>query len=298
MINEFNLMFNDVIAGKSIRDCEKQYGINRNTFITMCKQIFPEGSEQREKLEKVLAYNKSELQKKAVDKQRLDKIVKSLLIGRIQTLNEAKELYLKDNESMDIQTFKENIVDHINSSNDDELKRKYIEYEATRHPDYSHINFKVLFIEMIAEEASQTDMAIKYGIPPRTISRELAKLENDEEYKTLYETAKELARRKIQNANANDKGSLFKPFERILIESILKDYNEGEVIISNPRTEAEKKYEKAKVLLEQVEALGNTQKEAAKQLGVSISTIRRAGKTIEAYEKLTGKDEQDDESRK
>ena len=34
MINEFNLMFNDVIAGKSIRDCEKQYGINRNTFIT------------------------------------------------------------------------------------------------------------------------------------------------------------------------------------------------------------------------------------------------------------------------
>ena len=54
----------------------------------------------------------------------------------------------------------------------------------------------------------------------------------------------------------------------------------------------------AKVLLEQVEALGNTQKEAAKQLGVSISTIRRAGKTIEAYEKLTGKDEQDDESRK
>ena len=84
---------------------------------------------------------------------------------------------------MDIQTFKENIVDHINSSNDDELKRKYIEYEAKRHPDYSHINFKALFIEMIAEEASQTDMAIKYGIPPRTISRELAKLENDEEYK-------------------------------------------------------------------------------------------------------------------
>ena len=130
------------------------------------------------------------------------------------------------------------------------------------------------------------------------LDKELAKLENDEEYKTLYETAKELARRKIQNANANDKGSLFKPFERILIESILKDYNEGEVIISNPRTEAEKKYEKAKVLLEQVKALGNTQKEAAKQLGVSISTIRRAGKTIEAYEKLTGKDEQDDESRK
>lgn len=298
MMDEFEAMFNDVISGKSIRDCEKQYGINRNTFVTMCKQIFPEGSEQREKLERVLSYNKSELQKKAIDEKRLSTIIKGLLTGNIPTLNEAKSLYLKKGEKIDLQTFKENIVEYINSSNDDELKREYIEYEARRHPDYSHINFKALFIEMISEEASQTDMATKYGIPPRTISRELAKLENDEEYKPIYEIAKELAKRKMQNANANDKGSLFKPFERILIESILKDYNEGEVIISNPRTEAEKKYEKAKVLLEQVEALGNTQKEAAKQLGVSISTIRRAGKTIEAYEKLTGKDEQDDESRK
>ena len=80
---------------------------------------------------------------------------------------------------------------------------------------------------------------------------------------------------------------------------MLENYDEGEVIISNPKTEAEKKYEKAKSLLEQVEQLhAPTIKEAAGELGVSISTIRRAGKTVEAYEKLTGKDEQDDESRK
>lgn len=297
MINEFESMFNDVITGKSIRDCEKQYGINRNTFVIMCKQIFPEGSEQRKKLEKVLSYNKHELQKKAVDEERLGMIVKDLLAGNIQTLNEAKELYLRDGESIDLQTFKENIVDYVNSSND-ELKRLYIEYEARRHPDYSHINFKALFIEMIKNEASQTDMAAKYGIPPRTISRELAKLENDEEYRTLYETAKELAKRKMQNANAKDKEFLFEPFERFLIESTLEDYDEGAVIISSQKTEVEKKYEKAKSLLAQVEELGSTQKEAAKKLGVSISTIRRAGKTVEAYEKLIGKDEPDDESRK
>jgi len=64
MMDEFEAMFNDVISGKSIRDCEKQYGINRNTFVTMCKQIFPEGSEQREKLERVLSYNKSDWWKK------------------------------------------------------------------------------------------------------------------------------------------------------------------------------------------------------------------------------------------
>ena len=281
MMDEFEAMFNDVISGKYIRDCEKQYGINRNTFVTMCKQIFPEGSEQREKLERVLSYNKSELQKKAIDEKRLSTIIKGLLTGNIPTLNEAKSLYLKKGEKIDLQTFKENIVEYINSSNDDELKREYIEYEARRHPDYSHINFKALFIEMISEEASQTDMATKYGIPPRTISRELAKLENDEEYKPIYEIAKELAKRKMQKANAKYDTSLF------------------EVIISNPKTEAEKKYEKAKSLLERVEQLhAPTIKEAAGELGVSISTIRRAGKTVEAYEKLTGKDEQDDESRK
>lgn len=286
MMDEFEAMFNDVISGKSIRDCEKQYGINRNTFVTMCKQIFPEGSEQREKLERVLSYNKSELQKKAIDEKRLSTIIKGLLTGNIPTLNEAKSLYLKKGEKIDLQTFKENIVE-------------YIEYEARRHPDYSHINFKALFIEMISEEASQTDMATKYGIPPRTISRELAKLENDEEYKPIYEIAKELAKRKMQKANAKYDTSLFEPLERILIQTTLENYDEGEVIISNPKTEAEKKYEKAKSLLERVEQLhAPTIKEAAGELGVSISTIRRAGKTVEAYEKLTGKDEQDDESRK
>ena len=298
MINEFELMFNDVIAGKSIRACEKQYGINRNTFVTMCKQIFPEGSEQREKLEKVLSYNKNELQKKVVDAERLGTIVKSMLAGNIQTLNEAKELYLRDGESIDLQTFKDNIVDYVNSSNDDKLQRDYIEYEARRHPDYSHINFKALFIEMIKDETSQTEIAGKYGIPPRTVSRELAKLAKDEDYKTLYETSKELARRKMQKGNSNDKESVFEPLELILIQAMLKDYDEGEVIVSSQRTEAERKYEKAKKLIAQVEELGTTQKEAAKQLGVSISTIRRAGKTIEAYEKLTGKDEPDDGSRK
>lgn len=202
---------------------------------------------------------------------------------------------MKTGEDIDSQTFKEKIVDYINSSADDELKREYIEYEARRHPDYSHINFKALIIEMIKDEASQTEMAARYGIPPRTISRELAKLENDEEYKTIYATAKELARRKMQKGQKED--SLYQPLERILIQDILENYDEGEVIISNPKTEAQKKYEKAKSLVEQVDALGTTQKNAAKELGVSISTIKRAYKTIEAYEKLTGKEEKDDEPR-
>ncbi len=298
MEDNFEKMFLAVLNGQSVRECEEIYGLDRNKFVEKCKKRFPEGTEQREKLEKILAQNKSGLQRKEIDDERLGKIVERLLAGEIKTLNEAKELYLRTGEDIDLQTFKENIVTYVNDSNDDELKKSYIEYEARRHPDYSHINFKALFIEMIEDEASQTDMATKYGIPPRTISRELAKLENDEEYKPIYEIAKELSKRKMQKANAKYDTSLFEPLERILIQTTLENYDEGEVIISSQKTEAEKKYEKAKSLLAQVNELGTTQKEAAKQLGVSISTIRRASITVQSYEKLTGKDEPDDESRK
>lgn len=295
MGDNFERMFLAVLNGKSVRECEKEYGIDRKTFAKKCKERFPEDSEQMRKLRKVLSHNRTNIQKKDVDEERLGRIVKNLLEGKIKTLNEAKELYVKTGEDIDSQTFKEKIVDYINSSADDELKREYIEYEARRHPDYSHINFKALIIEMIKDEASQTEMAARYGIPPRTISRELAKLENDEEYKTIYATAKELARRKMQKGQKED--SLYQPLERILIQDMLENYDEGEVIISNPKTEAMKKYEKAKSLVEQVDALGTTQKNAAKELGVSISTIKRAYKTIGAYEKLTGKEEKDDEPR-
>ena len=69
--SKFEQMFSDVINGKSIRECEQIYGINRNTFVTMCKRIFPEGSEQRTKLEQVLAKNKSELQRKQIEDENL-----------------------------------------------------------------------------------------------------------------------------------------------------------------------------------------------------------------------------------
>lgn len=298
MEDKFEKMFLAVLDGKSVRECEKIYGIDRKKFKEMCEERFPANSEQREKLEKILAQNKSELQKKEIDAERLGKIVEGLLNEEIKTLNEAKGLYVKPGEDIDMQTFKANIVAYVNNSNDIKLKREYINYEARRNPSYSHINFKALFIEMIATESSQTDMANMYGIPPRTISRELAKLENNEEYNPIYEIAKELSKRKMQNANAKENSHLFEPLEKFLIQNTLENYDEGAVIISNQQTEAEKKYEKAKNLLAQVQELGTTQKEAAKQLGVSISTIRRAGKTVEAYEKLTGKDEQDDESRK
>ena len=161
MEDNFEKMFVAVLNGQSVRECEEIYGLDRNKFVEKWKKRFPEGTEQRKKKKKILAQNKSGLQRKEIDDERLGKIVERLLAGEIKTLNEAKELYLRTGEDIDLQTFKENIVTYVNDSNDNELKKSYIEYEARRHPDYSHINFKALFREMIAEEASKKDMEHK-----------------------------------------------------------------------------------------------------------------------------------------
>ncbi len=148
---------------------------------------------------------------------------------------------------------------------------------------------------MIRYEASQTDMAEMYNIPKRTVSRELAKLEKDEEFKEIYFIAKELSKRQIYKGNSkNTEESLFSEFEKRLIDYMLDSYVDQKIIIGNPKTEIEIRYEKAKKLLEDVKNTKLTQQEAAKKLGVSVSTIRRAGKTVEGYEKLTEKQDSDD----
>lgn len=37
---KFEEMFKEVIEGKSIRECEKIYGINRNTFVECVSKFF------------------------------------------------------------------------------------------------------------------------------------------------------------------------------------------------------------------------------------------------------------------
>lgn len=296
-VSNFEKMFNDIIGGKSIRECEKIYGINRKSFVETCKKVFPEGSEHRTKLEKVLEENKSRLQKKEIEEDKFESIVKDFLSGEIKTMTKAREQFIKEtNKTIDPLTFKERMVEYINASNNIKLKQRYISYEANKSGNYSHINFKALFIEMIRHESSQTEMAEMYNIPKRTVSRELAKLENNEKYKEIYFIAKELSSRQIYKGNSKKKcEKLFSEFERGLIDITLRSFGHQEVIIGNPKTEAQIRYEKAKKLLKDVENTKLSQQEAAKKLGVSVSTIRRAGKTVEGYEKLTEKQDSDDE---
>lgn len=176
------------------------------------------------------------------------------------------------------QTLHEKLIEYVNSSNNIEIKKKYIEYQQQRNPDYSFINFKALFIEMIEKNESQSQIASEYDIPARTVSRELEKLKKEEEYMILYEMAKEFSYRKMQRRE-------FSQYEKILMMSSLQNYDEGPVIVNNSIPKEEREYKRAKELLEKAENMGGFQTEIAKKLGVGVSTLRRARKKVEEYEK-------------
>ena len=285
-VSKFEQMFSAVLSGKSLRECEEIYGIDRETFKKMCDQRFPKGSENRTKLGQILSFNKSTQNQKKVEDALIKRIVEGLVNGTISTKAEALAIMEQEGVKLDISTLREKIASFLNNVASSDLRRAYIEYEANLNKNYNHINFKALIIEMIRTESTQTEMAQEFGIPARTVSRELAKLEKEEEYYELYNIAKELAHRQIEvgNCKKGNRYHIFSTFEKKLIEDILSNFDEGEIIVGNPKSELQIKYEKAKKLLEEVKETGLGQKAAAQKLGSSISSIRRAKVTVKQYE--------------
>lgn len=209
---------------------------------------------------------------KNLDNEQLKKICELILEGKLGIVDASIRLGIHK------QTFHEKIIEYINSSNDMELKRKYIRYEEERNPDYSFINFKALFIQMIKDDVGQSEIAREYGIPARTVSRELEKIKKEEEYEVLYEMTKELSKRKMYRQE-------FSAYERLLMCASIENYDEGPIIINNSISKEEREYRRAKELLEKVSKMQGTKEEIAKKLDIGVSTIRRAKKRIDEYEK-------------
>ena len=209
---------------------------------------------------------------KNLDNEQLKRICELILEGKLGIVDASIRLGIHK------QTFHEKIIEYINSSNDMELKRKYIRYEEERNPDYSFINFKALFIQMIKDDVGQSEIAREYGIPARTVSRELEKIKKEEEYEVLYEMTKELSKRKMYRQE-------FSAYERLLMCASIENYDEGPIIINNSISKEEREYRRAKELLEKVSKMQGTKEEIAKKLDIGVSTIRRAKKRIDEYEK-------------
>lgn len=268
----FDEILKKCLEGYSLRELSKKYNFDRNKFIERLKREYPEGSKERQSIEKQLVENKKNSTLKEVEKDQLEELTQDVIEGKILMRDAAAECGLF------IQTFREKMEGYINSSNNVDLQKKYIEYRSKREGDYSWINFKALLIKMIKTNSSQTQLAETYGIPARTVSRELAKLKDDEKYEDLYEIAKKFSKKNFEHEVISDD-------EVKEADKILKKYHEGSIIISNSISKEEKEYLKDKKLLEDAEKIPGTQKEKATKLGVGVSTLRRAKIRTEQYEK-------------
>lgn len=273
--------FEEFLKGKSARKIEEDYHINRDTFVKICRDNLPEGSKRREEFEQRLAHNK-ESSKIEMPEEDVRKAFFMLVNGEKGLKDLASEL------GVYYQTLREKIIEFVNNSQDEEIKRRYVEYKQKTNPDYSFINFKALVIEMIQEDISQSEIARRYGIPPRTVSRELERLKDDEYYQSLYRIGKEHSERKM-------KRKPFTSFETYLVNNTLSGFDEGEVIIDDSIPKAKQEYLKQKKILEEADSMEGTNKDKAKALGISVSTLRRMRIKVAEYEKL---EEQRDEEGK
>ena len=277
----FMKAFEEFFKGKSARKIEEDYQINRDTFIRICRENLPEGTKRREEFEARLVSNK-ESSKVELPGEEIKRAFSRLVNGEKGLMDLATKL------GVHYQTLKEKIIEFVNNSGDEEIKRRYVEYKQKSNPDYSFINFKALVIEMIQEDISQSEIARRYGIPPRTVSRELEKLKKDEYYEPLYRIGKEHSERKMKRKN-------FTSLEKYLIYNTLSGFDEGDVIIDDSIPKAKQEYLRQKKILERADSIEGTNKDKAKALGISVSTLRRMRIKVAEHEKL---EEQKDEERK
>lgn len=203
-------------------------------------------------------------------------IVTSILKGDI-TAKKASEVYHIDRE-----TIKRKINEFIKE--DSSLFRQYIEYLEKSGRDYTSINFRGLLVQMIRNNMSQSEMAQEYGIPARTVSRELEKIGKSEaeEDKKLFNIAKIYADKKMRREKLS-------VYEIDLYTKIL-DEEFGEIAIIEPDAISKDDIEIQKLEefvreAEEYQHNGMTIQQVADKMNVGISTIRRHKLKLEELRK-------------
>lgn len=127
---------------------------------------------------------------------------------------------------------------------------------------------------------SQSQIAAEYGIPARTVSRKIEGLKDSDS--ELYEICKEYSYRKMQRKP-------FTRFEEMLMESIIRQYEDESILGYDSKTKQQIQYEKAKENVEKASKMRGTEQAKAKALGISVSTLRRDKIFIKKYETEQGK---------
>lgn len=262
-------VIDDIINGMTLREVEEKYKVDRKTLKLRCLEYLEKNPERLQEFQKALSDHKKNSGQVKVSDIELKDICEKVYARKDTVRNIANTM------KIDERTLKEKMFEFLNREENVELLKKYIKYQSTIHPDYSHINFKALILTMMQNDISQSQIATEFGIPARTVSREIERLKDSDS--ELYEICKEYSYRKMQR----------KPFtklERMLIESVIIKYDEEKILKDNVKTKRQIQYEKAKEIVEKADKIEGTAEEKAKVLGISVSTLRREMIRIKKYE--------------
>ena len=274
-MNQINIeeVINKIINGMSLREAGRIYGVDRENLKEMCMQYFKTNPEKLEAFELAVKNNKINSTAVVIPAETLKAICLDLCEKRSNVRAISAEMHIDED------TLKEKLFQFLSKPENAELAKKYIAYQANLHPDYSYINFKALIVEMIKNNMSQSQIAEEYGIPARTIGREVEKLKQEEGYEKLYEICKEYSYRKM-------KRKPFTEFEQLLLQAVVEEYSdEGPIIVDGGISKRKMQYEKSKKNVELANSIQGTEKDKADALGISVSTLRRYKLFVEKYEK-------------
>lgn len=270
-----------ILSGQvSLRELSRQTGIDREKLKLMIEEMCT--PEESKELQRILESNKKESTTVELEESLKEAIIK-VLKGEMSAKQASKEYGINS------ETLRRKAEELANAS--PEYIKYYIEYKGKRG-DYSGINFRRVIIEMIENNMTQIEIAGKYGIPIRTVSRELEKIgkSEDEQDKKLYRTAKMYAEKKEKHQEI----SLYeqKTFGEFFEE--LKQKNK--FVVLGQESDSEKRKKELIEFTQKVNELkksGMTNEQIAKQLGVGISTIRRRTLELKEIREIEEKDERE-----
>lgn len=270
-----------ILSGQvSLRELSRQTGIDREKLKLMIEEMCT--PEESKELQRILESNKKESTTVELEESLKEAIIK-VLKGEMSAKQASKEYGINS------ETLRRKAEELANAS--PEYIKYYIEYKGKRG-DYSGINFRRVIIEMIENNMTQIDIAGKFGIPIRTVSRELEKIgkSEDEQDKKLYRTAKMYAEKKEKHQEI----SLYeqKTFGEFFEE--LKQKNK--FVVLGQESDSEKRKKELIEFTQKVNELkksGMTNEQIAKQLGVGISTIRRRTLELKEIREIEEKDERE-----
>lgn len=270
-----------ILSGQvSLRELSRQTGIDREKLKLMIEEMCT--PEESKELQRILESNKKESTTVELEESLKEAIIK-VLKGEMSAKQASKEYGINS------ETLRRKAEELANAS--PEYIKYYIEYKGKRG-DYSGINFRRVIIEMIENNMTQIEIAGKYGIPIRTVSRELEKIgkSQDEQDKKLYRTAKMYAEKK-------EKHQAISLYEQKTFGEFFEELKQkNKFVVLGQESDSEKRKKELIEFTQKVNELkksGMTNEQIAKQLGVGISTIRRRTLELKEIREIEEKDERE-----